>query len=186
MCAYLGNGANKGTHTAGNILKFQSLMFSAYAAYGFTIVLFSCDHEFGIMLNKENILARGTKFDPKAPDAKAKRCERRIKTVKERDPATRTSLHFIFFFFFWNHFGGQCNKQRSMHLIFPCTANPLLAPREQYFGIRSDYKRDFCVALDDYCFTNDTSDHPIDDDGPVCDVMMYWKWKHRTRTKCPT
>ena len=97
MCAYLGNEATKGTRSAGNIWKFLSLMFAAYVSYGFNVQSFFCDRESGILSNRVRILSTGTKFDPRAPDAKAKRCERRIRTVKERDRCTRQSVPFRMF-----------------------------------------------------------------------------------------
>ena len=157
MGAYLGYDS-KGTREASNIWKYLSLMFAAYAGYGFNVASFSCDRESGLMLNRENVEYKEITFNPKAPDAKCPRVERRIRTCKERDRCTRASLPFKLFGTLLVY--SVLNNLRCINL-FPCAASPHVAPREMFCGIRSDFKRDFPVAFGDYCLTYDTKNKVI-------------------------
>ena len=85
MAAYLGLEKDKGTRSGANIWLYLSAMFAAYVAYGFNLVTFEVDKEPGIWAYKTQIQEKGMKFNPKSPDSKAPKPERRIRTIKERD-----------------------------------------------------------------------------------------------------
>ena len=128
-------------------------MLSAYVTYGLRVTIFTCDRESGLLKTRELVEDKGTKFIPKASDAKCARVERRIRTVKERDQCTRASIPFKLFGTIMVY--GILNCLRCINL-FPCATSPHVAPREKFSGIRCGFKRDFPVAFGDYCLTYKT------------------------------
>ena len=152
MAAYL--GIQSGRRAASNIWKCLSLMFSAYVSRGFKVASFTCDPERGFEANREQIQNLGINFNPNSSDAKLPSLDRRIRTIKERNRATRSGVPFKLFSAFLVY--SVLNSIRCINL-FPCAGSPKCPPRELFSGMKTDVKRDFPIAFSDYCLCYDTS-----------------------------
>lgn len=161
MCAYL--GLESGRRSATNIWKFLSLMFSAYVARGFSITHFECDPEKGFEANRDQIQNTGAVFTTKSSDSGVPSLDRRIRTAKERNRATRSGVPFKLFGMLLVY--SVLNSWRCVNL-FPCATSPTCSPRELFSGVKTDYQRDFPVAFGDYCLCYDTSNQFINSSRP--------------------
>lgn len=102
--------------------------------------------------------AQGLQYVSKSSDAKEPHVERRIRTIKERNRATHADLTFKLFGVLLVY--SVLNNVRCIN-FFPCTASPLVAPREIYCGIRGDLKRDSRTGFGYYCLVYDTGNKHI-------------------------
>ena len=161
MAAYL--GIESGRRAASNIWKCLSLMFSAYVSRGFKVASFTCDPERGFESNRENIQNQGIVFNSNSSDAKLPSLDRRIRTAKERNRATRSGVPFKLFGALLVY--SVLNSIRCINL-FPCAGSPNCPPRELFSGMKTDVKRDFPIAFGDYCLCYDTSNAFINSSRP--------------------
>jgi len=143
MSSFLGDSV-KGTRLPAIVWSFLTKHFAAYTAKGQRVTSIKADLEGCFGNNKERIQDKGIDFIP----GKAKRAERRIRWVKNKDRAVKASLAFPLFGILI--ISCVLAMVRLTNFALSSATPGGVTPVEIFTGVRPDAERDLPHAFGDY------------------------------------